>query len=193
MERADYLDRLLAKYAGTFDIYKPYSVKDKEYPAYGYFFSCNEKYVLMKKATLWAVHAYEHILFMDVEDITSETIKEAQDLVENHLEPLVRKGNKYPEKDHMYSYLTVVIVAQHEPSKEVKKLISKFKFDKGYMFSLRGYSEGHLICAVMDSEKVYTNSRAKALVDTYKKTFDEVRKGAIGYSEAFEEDEQKVL
>lgn len=38
MEMAQYLDRLLLRYSGTFDIYKPYFIDGKEYPAYGYFF-----------------------------------------------------------------------------------------------------------------------------------------------------------
>lgn len=38
MKTADYLDQLLRKYSGTFDIYQPYVIHGKEYPAYGYFF-----------------------------------------------------------------------------------------------------------------------------------------------------------
>ena len=43
MNNAQYLDRLLLPYAGTFNIYMPYKIHDKEYPAYGYFFSSVEK------------------------------------------------------------------------------------------------------------------------------------------------------
>ena len=47
METADYLNQLLRKYSGTFDLYQPYVIHGKEYPAYGYFFSHTEKYVLV--------------------------------------------------------------------------------------------------------------------------------------------------
>ena len=45
MNTAEYLDRLLVKYSSAFDIYQPYVIHGKEYPAYGYFFSHTEKYV----------------------------------------------------------------------------------------------------------------------------------------------------
>ncbi len=193
MEKTDYLDRLLAKYAGTFDIYTSYSINNKKYPAYGYFFSCNEKYVLTRKANLWTAKVYEHIIFMDVENCTEETLKEAYDIISGYLEPeCVRKNEKYPEKDHMYSYLTVAIISEHEPDTGVKKLIRKFRFDKGYMFNMRGHSEGHLVVSVMDTGNVYTNAGGRPMKAVYKKTFDEVRKGAIGYSEAFGQSEKAL-
>ncbi len=62
MNSADYLNRLLLKYSGTFDIYQPYMIMGREYPAYGYFFSHVEKYVLVRKANMWSADSYEHIL-----------------------------------------------------------------------------------------------------------------------------------
>ena len=59
-----YTHLLLLRYSGTFDIYKPYFIDGKEYPAYGYFFSHLEKYVLVREANLWASDSYEHILFI---------------------------------------------------------------------------------------------------------------------------------
>lgn len=38
MTASDYLDRLLVRYSGMFDIYQPYRIEEEEYPAYGYFF-----------------------------------------------------------------------------------------------------------------------------------------------------------
>ena len=42
MNTATYLDRLLLKYSNTFNIYKPYRIGARQYPAYGYFFSDNQ-------------------------------------------------------------------------------------------------------------------------------------------------------
>ena len=33
METAEYLDKLLLRYSGSFDIYQPYLINGKEYPA----------------------------------------------------------------------------------------------------------------------------------------------------------------
>lgn len=39
METSEYLEQLLLRYEETYDIYKPYYIDGKEYPAYGYFTS----------------------------------------------------------------------------------------------------------------------------------------------------------
>lgn len=187
METAEYLDRTLAKYAGTFDIYKPYTVNGKEYPAYGYFFSCSEKYVLVKKANLWSVHSYEHVLFLEADEFTAELLDEIGHVMKDHMEPhLVRRDEKNPEKDHMYSFITVAVICRKRPADEMIRAVKRFRFEKDYMFTLRGHSEGHLICADMETEGVYTNSPARQMKKVYMQTFDDVRKGKAGYAEAFE-------
>lgn len=187
METAAYLDRTLAKYAGMFDIYRPYTIREKEYPAYGYFFSCNEKYVLVKKANLWSVHFYEHILFVEADVCTKELLEELHGVITDYMEPqLVRRGEKYPEKDHMYSYITLAVICREKPSDEIIKAIRHFRYEKDYMFTMRGHSEAHLVCADMETENVYTNFAGRKMKKVYKETFDDVRKGRIGYAEAFE-------
>ncbi len=76
MDSADYLNRLLLKYSGTFDIYQPYTILGKEYPAYGYFFSHVEKYVLVRKANMWSADTYEHVLFADPAERKEDHLQE---------------------------------------------------------------------------------------------------------------------
>ena len=83
MKTADYLDQLLRKYSGTFDIYQPYVIHGKEYPAYGYFFSHIEKYVLVREANMWSADSYEHVLFITAQEVDQALIEEAEALVRN--------------------------------------------------------------------------------------------------------------
>ena len=57
-----YLNRLLVRYAGTFDLYTPYFLGGREFPAYGYFYSHVEKFVLTRGANMWSSDSYEHIV-----------------------------------------------------------------------------------------------------------------------------------
>ena len=166
-----YLDEVLRRYSSSFDLYKDYSIDDEKYPAYGYFFSLGEKYVLKKEATLWSIRAYEHVLFCEVDTVTTDYVNHLYDVIKDHVEPkLVRKGEKYPEKDHMVSYLTMVVISKNTPDEETIKAIRKFHFDKGYLLNFRGHSEGGLLCACLDSRNIYTNRSAKRLY----KMFDDV-------------------
>ena len=70
MDPSVYLNSILAKYAKRFDIYKDHEMDGKRYAAYAYFSSLGEKYVLVRKAKLWSVKAFEHVFFIETEQCT---------------------------------------------------------------------------------------------------------------------------
>ncbi len=170
-----YLEELLHRYRANYDIYTNYKLGDATFPAYAWFYSHGEKYVLRKEAQLWAIKAYEHVLFLHEEEVTCGKLEELKAFMTTVMEPqLVRKGEKYPVKDHMTSYLTLVILADHTPGEEVQKAIRKFTFDKGYLMNFRGHSEGHLICACLDSGQVICNRLGKPSADLYRDVYRKV-------------------
>lgn len=191
MNTGDYLDHLLRKYSGTFDIYQPYVIHGKEYPAYGYFFSHVEKYVLVREANMWSSDSYEHILFIEAEEVIPALIEEAYEIVREYMEPvLVRKGEDLPVPGHMYSYLTISIIAQKPLSKEMRKAVKHFKFEKGYRFNMRGFSQAHIICTTLEDEKVYTNYVGRKSAKFYKQNFKDTKEGKPGFRQIMEE--QKI-
>lgn len=191
MNTGDYLDHLLRKYSGTFDIYQPYVIHGKEYPAYGYFFSHVEKYVLVREANMWSSDSYEHILFIEAEEVIPALIEEAYKIVREYMEPvLVRKGEDLPAPGHMYSYLTISIIAQKPLSKEMRKAVKHFKFEKGYRFNMRGFSQAHIICTTLEDEKVYTNYAGSKSAKLYKQNFKDTKEGKPGFRQIMEE--QKI-
>lgn len=184
---ADYLDRLLLKYSGTFDIYQPYVIFGKEYPAYGYFFSHMEKYVLTRKANMWTSDSYEHVLFVNPEELTETLLNEYRTALVEYIEPeLVRKGEKLPAENHMCSYLTVAVITEKPLSDAVKKAVRKFRFEKSYMHSIRGYSQARIAVASMEDEKVFVNGAGRKLKKMYADVFQDVRDGKQGYREVLE-------
>ena len=186
MESSAYLNIILAKYAGIFDIYKEYEADGRQYAAYGYFSSLGEKYVLVKKAKLWSVKAYEHVFFLEEDRCTPGLLEELMKSVTEYMEPvLVRNGEKYPEKDHMYTYLTFVLLCRQAPDAETEKAVRNFRFDKGYLFSLRGHSEARLAVVGLEDRKVYTNPAGRSLKKMFVKAFEETEQGAKGYNELY--------
>ena len=173
MESSVYLDRILDTLSGSFDVYRPYRIGETQYQAYAYFFSMNEKYVAVRKARLWAVRTYEHILFIETDLCDADTIAQARGVMESYMEPvLVRKGEKYPEQDHMVSDLTVVILSRHSPDEETVRSLERFRYDKSYLFTVRGHSEGHLICVDLEKEKVFSSKVSKQMLNLYSKNFE---------------------
>ncbi len=187
METEQYLDRILAKYAGSFDISKNCELNGETYSAYGYFFSLGEKYVLTRKAKLWGIRSYEYVIFQETEELSDALLDRMTETLTGYIEPvMVRKGGKYPEKDHMYSYLSAVVICRKSPSAEMIRRIERTGFDRGYLFSFRGHSELHLIVADLEKEKIYTNRAGGKMRKMYRDAFAEVRRGEKGYIELYQ-------
>ena len=164
--KSEYLNNLLKRYEANFDITENFKLQDKIYPAYAWFYSLSEKYVLKKEAKLWAVKAYEHVLFIKEEMLDLKKLDEISGIIANAAEPLlVRGGDDYPEKDHMCSYITFIVITDKAPDEKTIKAIKKYSFDKGYMFNFRGHSEARLAVISMDIGEIYTNRRGKELRD----------------------------
>ena len=188
MKTSEYLDRLLANYAGTFDIYPECELGGHRYSAFGQFYSQGDKYVLTKKAKLWTVKEHEYVLFVECGQVTEKLLDQVRDAMENVLEPdFVRRGEKYPEKDHMNSYLTAVFISEKAPTPQVRGLIRKFRFVRNYLFTMRGRAEGRLICVDLEQEGICANPASEALLPLYRKVFSDVRLGRIGFRKAVEQ------
>lgn len=188
METVEYLDRLLLRYSGSFDIYQPYIINGKEYPAYGHFFSHIEKYVLVREINMWSTKSYEHILFMEAEECTDEVLKEAESIISEYMEPiLVRKKEKLPEPNHMSSYLNVVIISKKPLQKQIAKKIKNYRFEKGYKFNIRGFSRGTIMCVSMEDKMFYSNYHGRSSRKVFEDTFKDVEKGKVGFKQFIEE------
>lgn len=170
MKAKKFLEELLKQYAGTFDIQKPYRMGKERFDAYGYFFSRTEKYILIQEAQMWAANSFEHVLFQSFEqEITEEQLDVYFRLMREQMEPvLVRKGEPCTEKNHMYSYLTLILISEAPIGNAAIRKIRRFHFEKLYRFNFRGYSRGRIAAVDLAQQKVYTNGAGRELRRFYK-------------------------
>ena len=172
MESKKYLDNILELYKNSFDITRSYDFDGNNFSAYGYFNSKSEKYVLVKEVNLWEVNSFEHIFFIEVDNLTEDTFKTYEKLLKEELESrFIRNGNKYPEKNHMTSFLSLVFISSSPINENLIKKIEKFSFEKTYLFSIRGFLTTKVIVVDLKNKKVYYNKPAKDLKEVYEKSF----------------------
>ena len=113
----EFFERLLLSYSDYFDIIRDTSYKDLSVAAEAAFHSFSEKYVLVKKAQLWAAEAHEYVFFIRTGHLDEETFRAYNDaLLEEGL------SRVEPKKDHMYTYVSVIFLAE-SIAPEVPKLI----------------------------------------------------------------------
>ena len=180
MTSGDYLDKILDRMTSTHNITRNFTADGRTFAAYALYEASSEKYVLSRKANLWKVSESEHVLFMTLpENADSEAdsgagpganssadpealFEEAGRLISDYMEPVLSRCNeKYPPKDHMRTFLTAVLVLERSPGPELIRKVRRYRFDKSYLFSLRGFSQGRIIVVDLPSKKVYTSPAAK--------------------------------
>lgn len=184
MTSGDYLDKILDRMTSTHNITRNFTADGRTFAAYALYEASSEKYVLSRKANLWKVSESEHVLFMTLpenadpgadSEADSDTdssadssadpealFDEAGCLISDYMEPVLSRCNeKYPLKDHMRTFLTAVLVLERSPGPELIRKVRRYRFDKSYLFSLRGFSQGRIIVVDLPSKKVYTSPAAK--------------------------------
>ncbi|MDD3361094.1 MAG: hypothetical protein PHW34_05405 [Hespellia sp.] len=172
MTGQDFLEKLLNSYQSAFDIERSFDINGDMYDAYASFNVSSARYVLMKKAELWRANCYEHTFFSCKEVLTAEDFIRFKKEITKYVEPkLVRSGEKYTQKDHMYTYITGIFIVEEGISGEEKKAAKKFRFFKNYLFGIRGYCEARILIFDMKNKKVFGNPAARDLVKGYKKVF----------------------
>lgn len=184
MTSGDYLDKILDRMTSTHNITRNFTADGRTFATYALYEASSEKYVLSRKANLWKVSESEHVLFMTLPenadpgadseadsgaDSSADSsadpealFDEAGCLISDYMEPVLSRGNeKYPPKDHMRTFLTAVLVLERSPGPELIRKVRRYRFDKSYLFSLRGFSQGRIIVVDLPSKKVYTSPAAK--------------------------------
>lgn len=171
-----FLNLVLPSYAGTFDLFRPFSFHGTEYPAYGAFWSHNEKFLLTKEMKLWETDNREYIFFVECETINEDELAKADRLLREYVEPeLVRKGEKVPPANHMYSYMTIIMMTEKPIDEQMKQKLRRYHFSRTYRFHIRGYSEARVLAVNLEDGQLACNAEAKSLLPMYQKILGKLK------------------
>lgn len=163
-----YLDKILKTYSSSYDIFKNYNYGDLNFSAYGYFNSKAEKYILVKEVNLWEVNSFEHVFFIEMDELREEDLIHYENLLKEKLEKkFVRNNKRYPDKNHMNSYITFIFITSSKIDEKLKKKIEKFKFEKTYLFSIRGFFTTKLLVVDLEKNKIFYNKPSKDIKNIF--------------------------
>ncbi len=173
MERTACLEKLLDAFAGSYDIAREETLCGRRVEARAEMRALNSKYVLSKKLVLWEANAFEQCLFVPAETLTADMVADWWNFLTKTAEAeLIHPGEKYPPEGHMYTYLTVIFVADKVEA-DAAKAVRKAKFTKNYLLSLRGWATGRAMAIALDSGEVTVNAAGKEMVKPIRKLIQE--------------------
>ncbi len=172
MTAAELLEKLVDSYRSSFDITRPFELADSTYDAYAAFNVTSAKYVLVKKAELWRANCFEHVFFKCVSGDLVQELADFSGAIATDISPrLICGGEKYPPKNHMYSYITVLYICENGCTPREIRAVRRFRYYKNYLFSVRGYAQARAVAFDLKNSRVYGNRAARPLVKAYRKFF----------------------
>ena len=165
IERLQFLEILKDAYTAYYNISSAEVPDDVPLIFRAEYFSRQEKYWLDKKNTIWGNETNEYAYVFSAPEFDKELIKKCIDFALDEALPKVK-----PHKEHQYTNVKVVLVADRLDEKDIKEL-TKREFTKSYKFSLHGFT--NLLSAAVDLEKqkTYTNRAGYRLAEFFKKLF----------------------
>ena len=154
------LEKLLNAYSHRYDIERNVEVEGGSFPATATFFLRDENYLISKKHVLSAVENHEYMYFYLTNHLDVETLRQQIDLTMK-----VGTARVKPHKEHMSSYVTLVVLADTiDP--EAKELIKKTRFQKYFRLALHGWMEYHIAAMECSTNSFLSNPAGKGAKKT---------------------------
>lgn len=165
-----FAERLIRAYEESYDITAPGQFGGMSFRAVGRFYAHQEKYILTREAQMWETNSFDYLFVLDATHVDLNLVSALDRMIRDHAEPeLVRAGQKYPAKNHMYSDITVVVISSGPISKDVLAKLCRYHFSRSYLFTVRGWCDARMIAVDLAENRVYGNAKAKPLLRYYQK------------------------
>ena len=163
MQEDLFLEKVLDSFAGYYDIEKVEESSNYLY-ATAAFHQTIDKYVLFKNAKLWEVQAHDYVYFFNVPSFNS-------DIYEDCLRYAHEEGMKRiaPDKNHMYSYITLVIICDQAENKESVRKLRRCRIHKDFKLSFHGWMDVRTVIVNKGKQTVQTNHMGKDLIKLFQK------------------------
>lgn len=155
--REELLERLIRSYEAYFDI-ETYGDAGKDgmpLAAHCRFSVHSSKYVLVKKAQLWAADCYEYVYIFSVPQMDKELYEKCRDYAYEEGMKLIE-----PKPDHMYSYITAIFLCD-TCTPQAEKALRKCRIYKSFHFSLYGWMDFHTALLICSENRFRTNSSGR--------------------------------
>lgn len=155
LSRQDAAQQLLRAYQAYFDI----TPIDDGTPliARCVYHERSEKYVLTQKAKLWGAETNEYLYVFSLPELTMECYEQCRERAMQLGMELV-----HPHSEHMYSYITAVILCD-TARPEALDALRHYKKTINFKLSLHGWMEYHIAAVELTTAGVTANRSGKEL------------------------------
>ena len=156
-DRSVIIDRLFGVYNTWYDVCPGDLGSGLPLKAMCIYRTRNEKYILSRKAKLWAIETNDYLYLFSMQKLDKDQAEMCIAFSIKDALPRVK-----PHSEHMFSFITVIFVAD-EAEDDALKYIRRRKFTKSYRFGLQGSSPLKTAALDIGKETVAANTMGRDL------------------------------
>ena len=167
MERTpqECFEKLMNAYSHNYDLTRDVEAEGARFPAMAHYFLRDEHYLVRRDKQFYATEQHDYTYFYVAGHLDAA---QAQALLDRTLQAGLAQIK--PHKEHMSSFVTLVILAETiDP--EAKKLLKKTRFHKNYRLSLHGWMEYHIAAMECSTRTFLSNPAGRAVRKTLEANF----------------------
>lgn len=159
------LDKLLDAYSHHYDIYRDVMVEGGFFPAAAFYHLRDENYLIDRKHVLSALEQHEYCYFFLTDHLDAATLQAQIDLSK-----AAGLSNIHPHKEHMFSYVTLVVLA-NTIDEDAKRLLKRTRMRRNYRMTLHGWMEYHIAAMECETNCFLSNPAGKEARKTLEANF----------------------
>lgn len=165
MEFKEYAETIERKLQRSFDIARDHCISGARYDLYAEFRMRNEKFVVSKKAVIYAFENNEYCLMRYLPVLTAEDAAKFRDDIVSAVMNLVK-----PDGEHMSSVLTGIIVygdGGEGAVREAAEAVRRFRYHRSFSLGFRGWVDIRLLLVSLKEGVVAANKRGEQVSKVY--------------------------
>ena len=160
------LETLLKSYSHYFDIERDTAVPGGSFPATAAYHFREENYVATKAHTIYATEQHEYVYFFLTEHLDAAAAQRQIDLSRE-----AGMSRIEPNGEHMFSYVTLVILADTiDP--EAQRLLRRCRYRKNFRLALHGWMEYHIAAMEVSTGRFFSNPAGKEARKNLERNFN---------------------
>ena len=159
------LEKLLNAYSHNYDLTSNGEEEGVVYPAMAHYYLRDEHYLIRRDKQFYATEQHDYTYFYLAGQLSAA---QARELLDRTLK--VGMAQIKPHKEHMCSYVTLVVLAETiDP--EAQKLLKRTRFHKNFRLALHGWMEYHIAAMECSTGSFLSNPAGREARKTLEANF----------------------
>ena len=161
MKYEEYIKLLISRLEKNFTIERDIVIFDNKIDILAKFSNISVRTFITQHDIIDQYNNHEHIYIKSYDDVNEKDIISFGQFLKRISDECIK-----PDKDHMSTYITGVLIGNHINENAVKA-VEKYNCKKAFCFYLKGWCDVRLVCVGLNDNEIITNKDGKKVKKIY--------------------------